>query len=141
MKLISNWQIKTLSYGQSALQRVAFARNYLDKQILNICFDIGNLSSDVMLELGTTSNTLKLSADNLIKNFITHSDVCFDDYCKIPQIAQNPTKFTKSKNGLDIILFKKQEKYYKLVIKTTKNKNENYVKSFHLIQKKKYDKY
>ena len=102
-------KIKTLSYGQSALQRVAFARNYLDKQILNICFDIGNLSSDVMLELGTTSNTLKLSADNLIKNFITHSDVCFDDYCKIPQIAQNPTKFTKSKNGLDIILFKNKK--------------------------------
>lgn len=34
------------------------------------------------------------------------------------------------------MLFHENEKYYKLVIKTTKNKNENFVKSFHLLKEK-----
>ena len=45
------------------------------------------------------------------------------------------------KNGYDVILFKEDEKYYKLVIKTTANKNENFVKSLHLLNYNRYIKY
>ena len=40
-----------------------------------------------------------------------------------------------------LILFKTDEKYYKLVIKTTKNRKENFVKSLHLLNAERYKKY
>ena len=133
--------VKDLTKGQSALQRVAFARNYIEREILNGCIDIGYLSNDVMRELETSSEILKFSIDNIVKNCIAHSDVCYEDYLKIPEIAKNPSKILKSKNGYDVMLFKEKEKYYKLVIKTTKNKDENFVKSFHLLRAKRYHQY
>ncbi|MCD7879852.1 MAG: hypothetical protein LUG16_07970 [Candidatus Gastranaerophilales bacterium] len=51
------------------------------------------------------------------------------------------SKYYKSKSGYDVILFKESEKYYKLVIKTTKNRKENFVKSLHLLNAERYYKY
>ena len=70
-----------------------------------------------------------------------HSDITFEDYKKIPSIAKYPSKIIKSKTNYDVILFKDVEKYYKLVVKTTKNRKENYVKSFHIIKSERYEKY
>ena len=81
------------------------------------------------------------SIENLIKNLLVHSDVTFEDYKKIPLISSRPDKIVKSKNGYDVMLFKADNKYYKLVIKTTKNKDENYIKSFHLLEQERYEKY
>ena len=134
-------EIKKLTQGQSAGERVRFARTYISKETLNGCVNIGMLSIDVMKELESTSSTLKFSIDNIVKNFITHSDVEFNDYLKIPQISEKPSKILKSKNGYDVMLFQENEKYYKLVLKTTKNKNENFVKSFHLLKEKRYNQY
>jgi len=134
-------EVKNVTIGKTAVQRVAYARTYINKEILNCYIDIGFLSDEVMKELDTTSSVLKFSLDNMVKNYITHSDVNFEDYKKIPEIAKNPSKIIKSKNGYDVMLFKEQEKYYKLVIKTTKNKNENFVKSFHLLKAKRYNLY
>ena len=78
---------------------------------------------------------------NFVKNLITHSDVLLEDYLQIPKIAENPSKILMSKNGYDIILFQENEKYYKLDVKTAKNKNEKFVKSFHLLREKRYNKY
>lgn len=133
--------IKSLTEGQSAIQRVAFARSYIEKETLNCCIDMGCLAQEVIKELETSDNNLKFSIDNIVKNCITHSDVCYEDYLKIPEIAKNPSKILKSKNGYDVMLFQEKEKYYKLVIKTTKNKNENFVKSFHLLKAKRYNQY
>jgi len=134
-------KIKTLTKGKSAPERVIFARNFIDKKILNHCIDIGFLSAEVVRELGSANCILKFSIDNMVKNCITHSDVCFEDYKKIPDIAKNPSKILKSKNGHDVMLFKEHEKYYKLVVKTTQNKKENFVKSFHLLEAKRYYQY
>ena len=41
----------------------------------------------------------------------------------------------------DVLLFKNNNKYYKVVIKTTINKNENYIKSFRLLSEKEFNKY
>ena len=79
--------------------------------------------------------------DNMIKNKLIHPEVTNEDYKKIPKIIKNPSKFFKSKNGYDVILFKEDEKFYKLVIKTTQNKKENYVKSLHLLNYERYRKY
>ncbi len=54
---------------------------------------------------------------------------------------KSPSKYYKPKSGYDVILFKADEKYYKLVIKTTKNRKENFVKSLHLLNVDRYRKY
>lgn len=133
--------IKDITKGQTVMQRITFARKYLKKETLNCCIKIGNLAEYVITELGTNTSTLRFSIDNLVKNLIAHSDVCFEDYLQIPYIAKNPSKILKSKNGYDIMLFQNKEKYYKLIVKTTKNKAENYVKSFHLLREKRYNQY
>ena len=134
-------EIKKLTQGQSAGERVRFARAYFPKDTLNSYINIGELSIDVIKELKSTNSILKFSIDNLVKNCITHSDVKIEDYLKLPQIAKNPSKILKSKNGYDVMLFQENEKYYKLVVKTTKNKKENFVKSFHLLKEKRYNQY
>lgn len=134
-------RIKAMTIGQSALKRVLFARNYIDKETLKQYVYVGLLSKRVVAQLNTSTPKLKFSIDNFVKNLITHSDVLLEDYLKIPKIAKNPSKILMSKNGYDIILFQENEKYYKLVVKTTKNKNENFVKSFHLLREKRYNQY
>ena len=133
--------IKSKTNNFLASERVEFARNNIYKSDLRGFIKIGFISKDVINILDTTSNILKFSIENLIKNLLVHSDVTFEDYKKIPLISSRPDKIVKSKNGYDVMLFKADNKYYKLVIKTTKNKDENYIKSFHLLEKERYEKY
>ena len=137
--LTKNIKSKTCNFLAS--ERVEFARNNIYKSDLRGFIKIGLISIDVINILDTTSNILKFSIENLIKNLLVHSDVTFEDYKKIPLISSRPDKIVKSKNGYDVMLFKADNKYYKLVIKTTKNKDENYIKSFHLLEQERYEKY
>ena len=77
----------------------------------------------------------------MIKNKLSHPEVTDSDYFKIISIIKNPSKYYKTKSGYDVILFKEDEKCYKLVVKTTKNRKENFVKSLHLLNKERYEKY
>jgi hypothetical protein len=122
-------------------ERVEYARNNVYKSDLRGFIKIGFISKDVITILDTNSNILKFSIENLVKNLLVHSDVTFEDYKIIPLISSNPDKIVKSKNGYDVMLFKAGNKFYKLVIKTTKNKAENYIKSFHLLEQERYEKY
>ena len=133
--------IKSKTDNFLASERVEFARNNIYKSDLRGFIKIGFIGKDVINILDTTSNILKFSVENLIKNLLVHSDVTFEDYKKIPLISSKPDKIVKSKNGYDVMLFKANNKYYKLVIKTTKNKDENYIKSFHLLEQERYEKY
>lgn len=122
-------------------QRILYARKVLTKDILNSCLTIGRLTEDIVNILDSKNNVLKLSMDNMIKNRLTHPEVTNQDYLKILSIINNPSKYYKTKSGYDVILFKEDEKCYKLVIKTTKNRKENFVKSLHLLNKERYEKY
>ena len=131
--------IKTKNLNQA--EQISFARKYILKDTLNNYTKIGILPNNILDILNCSSNILKFSVDNLIKNILTHPEVLFDDYVKIPKIIKDPSKYYKIKSGYDVILFKEDEKYYKLVIKTTKNRKENFVKSLHLLNKERYNKY
>ena len=122
-------------------EQVASIRGNIDKEILISYVFISNITNDVQILLNSKSKNLKLSLDNYLKNRIMHPEVTISDYLKIPNIVSNPSKVLKSKNGYDVILFKADEKYYKLVIKTTANKDENFVKSLHLLNYDRYIKY
>lgn len=125
----------------SASQKVAFARNVFAKDVLNSCITIGVLPENLKNLLGSKVSSLNFSMDNMIKNRLSHPEVSDIDYAKIPDIIKAPSKYYKSKSGYDIILFKADEKYYKLVIKTTHNRKENFVKSLHLLNEDRYNKY
>ena len=122
-------------------EKVLYVRSNLDKDILNSKILIGQISNEIKEVLNSSTNDLYFSMDNMIKNKLIHPEVTNEDYKKIPKIIKNPSKFFKSKNGYDVILFKEDEKFYKLVIKTTQNKKENYVKSLHLLNYERYRKY
>ncbi len=122
-------------------EKINYARFVFDKTILNSCIKVGQLSEDIKNLLNCSNCELKFSMDNMIKNRLAHPEVTDDDYSKIPSIIKSPSKYYKSKSGYDVILFKADEKYYKLVIKTTKNRKENFVKSLHLLNADRYRKY
>ncbi len=127
--------------GFSDSQKVAYARNVFTKDVLNSCLTVGFLSENLKNLLGSKVNYLNFSMDNMIKNRLSHPEVNDSDYTKIADIINAPSKYYKSKSGYDIILFKADDKYYKLVIKTTHNRKENFVKSLHLLNEDRYKKY
>lgn len=119
-----------------------FAKKIYDKNTLRSFINMGSLNSESKKLLNSNTAEVKLSVETMIKNRLHHKDLNFYDYKKIPEILENPTKLTRSKsNKEDIVLFKEEDKIYMLVIKTTKDKKENFVKSFHLINEKEYNKY
>ena len=122
-------------------EQVLYIRENVEKELLIRYIYISSLTNEVQQLLNSKNNNLKLSMDNYLKNRIMHPEITIDDYLKIPNIINNPSKILKSKNGYDVILFKTDEKYYKLVIKTTNDKNENFVKSLHLLNYDRYIKY
>jgi len=48
---------------------------------------------------------------------------------------------SKANNGADIILFEQKNRYFMLVVKTTKNREENFIKSFRLLGKEEFERY
>ena len=122
-------------------QKIVYYREHLSKNILNSYLVICEITTEIKDTLLANNKLLKFSMDNMIKNRLSHPEVLDADYEKIPDIVKSPSKYYKSKSGYDIILFKEDDKFYKLIIKTTKNKDENFVKSLHFLNKDRYNKY
>lgn len=133
--------IVTNTAGQTNTEKIIYARKVYSKEILNSYITISLLTDNIMNLLDCKENKLKFSMDNMIKNRLSHPEVTYKDYAKIPLIIKSSSKYYKSKSGYDVILFKEDNKYYKLVIKTTHNRKENFVKSLHLLNKERYNKY
>lgn len=127
--------------GMNDVQKISYARKFFTKEVLNSCLTFGCLNENIVELLGSRSNIIKFSMDNMIKNRLSHPELTNQDYLKILSIIKNPSKYYKTKSGYDVILFKEDEKCYKLVIKTTKDRKENFVKSLHLLNKERYEKY
>lgn len=125
----------------SDIEKISYARKVFTKEILNSCLTVGKLNNNIVQLLSSRSNILLFSMDNMIKNRLSHPEVTNEDYLKILSIIRSPSKYYRTKSGHDVILFKEDEKCYKLVIKTTKNRKENFVKSLHLLNKERYNKY
>ncbi len=131
---------KVMSFGSK--QTVELARKIFNKADLNSYYEIGVLKSEQFKLLGAKSTTIKFSVDNLVKNLIKHSEITMEEYLKIPNILQKPDKICLSKTGSNsILLLKLDNKHYQIVIKTTINKQENYLTSFRLLSKEEFDKH
>ena len=118
--------------------QVEYARNFFNEFIRKSYFNIGIITDDVKKLLQSDRKEVRFSIDNLIKNKIRHPEIKKQDYNLIPIILSNPDKVIPKNR--DVLLFKKNENYYRLVIKTTENKQENYIKSFHKIEQDEFEK-
>ncbi len=116
-------------------------RKKFDKKLLHGYINLGLLTKNAKTLLASNTNRVKISLDTFIKNRLHHRDINFYEYELIPEILKKPDKLAKSKNNEDIILFKSNNKNYMLVIKTTKDKTENFIKSFRRLSAEEYNKY
>ncbi len=116
-------------------EAIAYMRSNFNKNILNSYCEVGELNPECLKISGAKSNMVKFSMDSLLKNMIRHPDINFSDYEKIYNIILKPDaiKFSKNKKNC-VLLFKKYNKTYQAVVKTTINKSENFLTSFRLAE-------
>ena len=89
----------------------------------------GQLSNKVKNLLKSNTNELRLSFDNFVKNQAKHPEITYQMYKNAVNYINNP--FVQFPKGNQIISFyKKENTIYQIVLKTTKNKLENYLQSF-----------
>ena len=91
----------------------------------------GLLNNTVKNLLKSDTNELRLSFDNFVKNQAKHPEISYQMYKNAVNYINNP--FAQFSKGNQIISFyKKENTIYQLVLKTTKNKLENYLQSFRI---------
>ena len=120
-----------LSKTLNKKEAILYARRNFNKSDLKSYYKIGILSKEQIKILNTKENIIKLSIDSMIKNILEHSDLKIDDYMKLNKIFHYPDEFIQDrKNNLRI--FKNIEnKFYEIIIKSTQNKDENFLTTFH----------
>lgn len=112
-------------------EAVKYARSFFDKNTLNSFLSVGKLSKEQKQLLNAQTSDIKFSLDSMIKNRIKHNDVNYWDYAKIPDILGTPDKII-SDGKQHIKIFKTvDDKIYEAVIKTTRDKKENFLVSLH----------
>ena len=118
-------------FAKKANNPTQWARNNYDKNTLNSFYNLGKLTEEQKKLLGSKSDNIKFSLDSMIKNRLHHPDVNFYDYQKLSDIIANPDEIKLDKKRSNcILLLKKDGKMYQAVIKTTKDKSENFLTSF-----------
>ena len=125
-KILENFNLKN---------DVNIIRKSLDKDLLNSFCKMQNLNKTQKELLNTNVCDVKLSIDSVLKNKINHPDLQSNDYNKINEIIKSPdlVKYSKNKRNC-ILILKKYNKTYQIVIKTTINRNENYLTSFRIAE-------
>ena len=100
------------------------------------CFSNGELPPTIQQALMSNTRKLQVSFSNLVKNIAKHSEIdikMFKDVVKYISSADNQY------NNKDKMIFEKiiGTDLYQIIIKTTKNKKENYLLSFYKANHKK----
>ncbi len=114
-------------------------RNNFDKKVLKSYYNVGNLTTAEMQAIQAKTANVKLSADTMIKNMINHCELTIDDYKNIRKYIENADFILKSSNK-NLIYFKINNAIYQIVIKTTKDKQENFLTTFHKSSKQQLKK-
>ena len=82
-------------------------------------------------KLKTNIQTLKLSAETLIKEQIKHKDLNIDDFRKIQSLTKNSDVLIYENNTENLLCFKLSNKFFIIALKSTKDKTINFIKTFH----------
>ena len=119
-------------YAENAIT-TKLVENFTDNKD---CFSIGELPPTIQQALMSNTRKLQISFSNLVKNIAKHSEIdvkMFKDVVKYTYSADNQY------NNKDKMIFEKiiGTDLYQIIIKTTKNKKENYLLSFYKANHKK----
>lgn len=110
------------------------ALNYIrinySKTILGKSCKVGKLTKNEISTLSTLSEDIKLSIDTMVKNLIHHTELILDDYLSIGYYIKN-AEYILHSSDKNLIYFKTGDKIYQIVVKTTKDKKENFLTTFH----------
>ena len=114
-------------------------RNSYDKNILNSYFVIGHLPQYVVNSLESKTVVLKFSVDSLLKNIIEHPEITVSEYEAISKYILD-AEYIFLKNKKNLIYFKIADNIYQFVVKSTQNKQENFLTTFHKASGKQLEK-
>ena len=123
--------MKSGTYQKAALD---YLRDKIPENTKKETFRIGTISNEIKSALGAKNDDLLLSIETLTKNIIKHQEMSVDEYLSINQYLKNPDalfKKQRSRQALQVIAFKQDNAYYQIVLKSTLDKRENYLQSFH----------
>lgn len=100
------------------------------------CFSIGEIPQSIQIELKSNSKKLLISFSNLVKNIAKHSEIGIKMFNNIINYINSANNHYNDK---DKMIFEKiiEDNLYQIIIKTTKNKKENYLLSFYKANHKK----
>mgnify|MGYP006988862357 CR=1 FL=1 len=100
------------------------------------CFPIGEIPQSIQTELKSNSKKLLISFSNLVKNIAKHSEI---DIKMFNNVISYINSANNQYNDKDKMIFEKiiEDNLYQIIIKTTKNKKENYLLSFYKANHKK----
>ena len=102
-------------------------------------YKIADVPQNKINVIGAKTSSLRLSMETLIKNILHHKELNIENYKKINNYIKTADYvLQESKNS--IIFYKKDKILYKISIKTTKNKKENFLTSFHISNEKQLKK-
>ncbi len=91
---------------------------------------LARLPQEIMQKLGAKSDELFLSYSTLQEHLKRHPEVSFLDYSLLPFLLQDANIIDiQETKEYHILLFSRFGKYYRVAIKTTKDKGENYLLS------------
>lgn len=108
-----------------------FLRKKYSNLMKNTDFSIAILSEEQKKLLKTSKQTIKLSAETLIKEQIKHKDLNIDDFRKISSFVKNSDVMIYENQTENLLCFKLSNKFFIIALKSAKEKTSNYVKTFH----------
>lgn len=123
--------MKPGTYQKAALD---YLREKIPEETKKETFRIGTIPQEIKTALGAKNDDLLVSIETLTKNVIKHEEMSVDEYLKINQYLRNADAlFKKQRNrqALQVIAFKQDNAYYQIVLKSTLDKRENFLQSFH----------
>ena len=95
---------------------------------------IGNLPPHIKEVLRATTETLLFSADGFAKQLNHHPDLTTKEYADVFDKLKDCKEVYEGKDAR-IALIVKDDRYYAVLIKTTRSKTENYLVSLHRLDK------
>ncbi|MGN0014015.1 MAG: phage minor head protein [Candidatus Gastranaerophilaceae bacterium] len=134
-KAVSDLTKNNQKLTTGAIQNYA-VKNLLNKKYSNLIkkttFDIAVLNEEQKNLLKTNRQTLKLSAETLIKELIKHKDLNIDNFRQISPFLKNSDVMIYENPTENLLCFKLSNKFFIIALKSTKDKTINFVKTFHL---------
>lgn len=97
----------------------------------------GTLPSEVQKVLESDDRTVRLSDDNLKKNMTHHAEMTTEEYRQIPQMIAQPEVVLHSGENHILLLSRIGKQLYRLIVKKTLNRKENWLLSLEPTSEKK----